>query len=137
MKIIASGLVMLLVLNAYGLPVPTDPGPDPGPAVAGNSLLADKAKAEVQRRGAGEKSHVKVRLRDKTQLKGYISRIDTDSFQLREEKTGKELTIAYDSVENIHGRGLSTGAKVAIGIGVGAAIGVAVMLALVISFHGN
>ena len=133
MKTIASGLAMLLVLNTYGWAARKNTQQE----VAGKSLVTDKAKSEVQKRGTGERSRVKVKLRDKTELKGYISRIDSDSFQLSEEKTGKEITISYNSIENIRGRGMSTGAKVAIGVGVGAAIGVVVMLALIISFHGN
>ncbi len=39
-----------------------------------------KVKAEVQRRGIGEKSRVKVRLRNREEVKGYISKIEDASF---------------------------------------------------------
>src|SRR5213594_3708762 len=38
--------------------------------------LAIKVKADLQRRGVGEKSRVKVRRRNKAEVKGYISKIE-------------------------------------------------------------
>src|SRR5882672_4647349 len=75
---------------------------------------ASKAKAEVQRRGSGEKSRVKVSLRNKSEVKGYISHIDADSFQVTDKKNGQVTTVAYTDVDQVHGPGLSKGAKIAI-----------------------
>ena len=85
---------------------------------------ASKVKAQVQERGMGEKAKVKVTLRDKTELKGYISQIDADSFQVTDNKTGKVSTVSYDAVDQVRGRGLSRGAKIAIWVGVGAAVAI-------------
>ena len=87
-----------------------------------------KIKTQVQQRGTGEKATVKIALRDKTEVKGYISQIDADSFQVTDKKTGKVSTVSYDSVDRVRGGGLSRGAKIAIWIGVGA--GVAIGLGL-------
>ncbi|SRR5947208_2228785 len=77
-----------------------------------------KIKAEVQRRGIGEKSRVKVRLRNKTQVKGYISKIEDASFDVTDKNTGQATTIPYADVEKVQGSGLSKGAKIGIIAGV-------------------
>src|SRR5438128_1933861 len=77
-----------------------------------------KVKAEVQRRGIGEKSRVKVRLRNKTQVKGFISKIEDASFDVTDKNTGRATTIPYADVEKVQGSGLSKGAKIGIIAGV-------------------
>jgi len=84
---------------------------------------------EVQKRGIGAKSRVKVRLRNKAEVKGYISKIEDASFDVTDKNTGRATTIPYADVEKVQGSGLSKGAK--IGVIVGAAVvTVAVMIAV-------
>jgi hypothetical protein len=84
-----------------------------------------QAKAEIERRGAGEKSRIKVRLRDHSELKGYISRIDATSFELTDSKTLARQTIPYVDVDRVRGPGLSVGGKVAVGaVLAGALVGI-------------
>ena len=91
--------------------------------------LAAKVKTEVQKRGIGEKSRVKVRLRNKAEVKGYISKIEDASFDVTDKNTGRATTIPYADVEKVQGSGLSKGAK--IGVIVGAAVvTVAVVIAV-------
>ena len=47
---------------------------------------ADRVKAEVQKRGIGEKSRVKVRLRNKVEVRGYISKIEDASFDVSDTR---------------------------------------------------
>ena len=96
---------------------------------------SDKVKAEVQRRGVGEKSQVRVILRSKAQLKGHISKIENSSFDVTTKSTGQATTISYADVERIQGLGLSTGAKVGIAIGIAVAV-VVVALAVGLKSHG-
>ena len=93
---------------------------------------AMKVKFEVQKRGTGEHSRVKITLRDRTEVKGYISQIGPESFKLTDNKTGKVYSIAYQDVEKIRKPGLSTGPKIAIAAGVGA-IAVGVILASIVA----
>lgn len=79
---------------------------------------AAKAKNEVQKRGIGERSRVKVTLRNKTEVKGYISQIDADSFQVTDKKNGQSTTISYQDTMTVRTNGMSTVAKIAIGAGV-------------------
>jgi hypothetical protein len=121
MKTISVCLVTVLVLNTFALADPAEPRSDSQTTPASNSQPAEKIKMEIERRGIGEKSRVKVRLRDKTDVKGYISQIDATSFQVTGEKTGKTTTIAYDDAEKVGGRGISRNTKIVIFVGVGIA----------------
>jgi hypothetical protein len=89
---------------------------------------AAQAKSEVQKRGAGERSRVRVTLRNKTEVKGYISQIDAATFQVTDRKSGHVTTIAYQDITKIRGSGMSIGAKIAIGAGVVAGVVVAIAL---------
>lgn len=85
-----------------------------------------KARADVQRRAVGNQSTVKIVLRDKTEVKGHISQIDADSFQVTDKKSGRARTIAFADVEMVRGPGLSRAAKIAIGVGAaGILVGIA------------
>ena len=102
------------------------------PAIARETNLleseqAAKAKSEVQKRGIGERSRVKVTLRNKTEVKGYISQIDTNSFDVTDKKSGQSTTIPYEDAMKIRTNGMSIVAKVAIGAAVvaGTVIGMA------------
>ena len=85
-----------------------------------------KLKASVQKRGIGEKSRVKVSLRNKKEIKGYISKIEDASFDVTDKSTGQATTILYADVERVQGAGLSKGAK--IGIIAGAAVVIVVVV---------
>ena len=113
-------LVAVLVFNSVAVPQATQ---------TQRASPAAKVKTEVQKRGIGEKSRVKVRLRNKAEVKGYISKIEDASFDVIDKKTGRAITIPYADVERVQGVGLSKGAK--IGIIVGAAVvTVAVVIAV-------
>ena len=85
---------------------------------------AAKVKAEITRRGVGEKSKIRVKMRDKHQLTGRIIQIAEYSFQLRVEPTflddleptkGTVLRIPYAEVEKVRGA-RSRPANAAIGV---------------------
>ena len=84
--------------------------------------FAEKVKTNVQKIGTGEAARVKIKLRDKTKVAGYISAADDESFTVTDSKTGTATTIAYAQVKSVQGHNLSTGAKIAIGLGIAAAI---------------
>jgi hypothetical protein len=71
----------------------------------------DKIKAAVRKRGVGENARVVVKLRNERTLRGYISKVDEDSFVLANEKTRDLLTISYGEVVALNKPGLSKGAK--------------------------
>lgn len=96
--------------------------------------LIEKVKAQILHLGVGEASRVTVRLRNNAKMEGYISQTGEDSFEVTNKKTGGATTIAYDDVAQVKGKGLSTGAKIGIGIAIGAAV---TITALYIAFKKN
>ena len=84
--------------------------------------FAGKVKAAVLKLGTGEAARVRVTLRDKTRVEGYVSGAGEDSFAVTNFKTGATTTVAYPQVKGVQGNNLSTGAKIAIGVGIGAGV---------------
>lgn len=82
----------------------------------------EKIKTEVYRFGLGEKSKVIVKLKDGTQLKGYISQTIENSFDLTDAKTKQFTTIPYRDVAQIKEQGRSIRTKLAFDLGVAALI---------------
>ena len=83
---------------------------------------AEKIKANVLKLGTGESTRVKVKLRDKAKLEGFISDAGPENFTITDRKTGVATTVAYPQVKSVQGNNLSTGAKIAIGVGIAAGI---------------
>ena len=96
---------------------------------------ATHIKAEVEKRGTGEKSRVRVRFRNKPEVKGYISKIEDSSFDVTDKISGQATRISYADAEKVQGPGLSKGAKIGIIVGVGVAI-VVVVFAAEAKAHG-
>jgi hypothetical protein len=84
--------------------------------------FAEKVKANVLKLGTGESARIKIKLRDKTKLAGYVRAADDEGFTVIDSKTKISTTIAYADVKSVQGNNLSTGAKIAIGVGIAAAI---------------
>ncbi|HET8671474.1 MAG TPA: hypothetical protein VFM05_12850 [Candidatus Saccharimonadales bacterium] len=81
-----------------------------------------KVKAEVVKRLNKKEEHVKVRLRNGTEVRGYITQTSDNGFTLSDEKTKTGTDVAYADVQRIEGRGMSKTKKIAIAVGVGVAI---------------
>ncbi|MFL6207794.1 MAG: hypothetical protein ACJ74W_03025 [Pyrinomonadaceae bacterium] len=96
-----------------------------------------RVKAGILKLGTGEQARVKLRLRDKTKLAGYVSAADAESFIVVNPKTGVTTTVAYAQVKQIKGHNLSTGAKIAIGFGVLVGALLVTYLILNAKCHGN
>lgn len=111
MRTLSLLLVALLVFSSTGFAAQT-----------AGAAQAPNIKAQVQKRGAGEKSKVRVTLGNGTVVKGYISKIDESSFDVNASKTGQATSISYADVQKIQGPGLSTGVKVAIVVVVAVAV---------------
>ena len=89
-----------------------------------------KIKTKDADYGTGEKSKVKVELRNQTKIKGYISAIENDSFTVTDKKTGSTTKIDYAEVKNVNRNNLSTTAKIAI------ALGIAVPVTIILTLFG-
>jgi hypothetical protein len=119
-------LVALLVFNGLGVAQATQ---------TEEVFRTTKLRASVQKHGIGEKSRVKVRLRNKEEIRGYISKIEDASFVVTDKTTGQATTIFYVDVERVQGAGLSKGAKIGIIAAAAVAI-VAIVFAAEFKAHG-
>jgi len=90
--------------------------------------LAAKVRAGIMKLGTGPQARVRLRLRDKTKMEGYVGRAGDEGFVLVDAKTGAETEISYSQVKQVKGNNLSTGVTIAIAVGVLAAV---IILALV------
>ncbi len=101
----------------------------------------EKIKAKVRKVGTGEQSRVTVGLEDSKdpgkikELRGYVSKIDEDSFVVTNLKTKETTTVAYRNVAYVHGKGLPLVATV--GIVAGVAVGVLLVVYVVVYHAGN
>jgi hypothetical protein len=82
---------------------------------------AEKVRVQLAKLGTGPDARVKVELRDKTKLEGYISALGAESFVVT-DKAGAATTVAYPQVGKVKGNNLTTGEKIIIGVGIGVAI---------------
>jgi hypothetical protein len=89
---------------------------------------AEKVRTQLAKLGTGKGALVRLELRDKTKLEGYISEAGAESFVVT-DAAGKASTVAYPQVKRAQGNNLSTGAKIAIGVGIGAAVVLVILLA--------
>ena len=82
---------------------------------------AEKMRTQLAKLGTGKDARVRLQLRDKTKLEGYVSEAGAESFVVT-DSAGKTTKVAYPQVKKAQGHNLSTGAKVAIGIGIGVGV---------------
>jgi hypothetical protein len=77
-----------------------------------------KIKLTLTQRGIGKS--VKVKELDGTTVTGVLTGIHDDSLEVAPGKTAQSITIQYAQVTSVHNDGMSTGAKVGIGVLIGA-----------------
>jgi len=73
----------------------------PTMATAQSNTDTEKTRVKVQTLSASRNQQVEVKFRDKTKLKGQITKVEPVSFTLRDEKTGTSQNIAYSEVDSI------------------------------------
>jgi hypothetical protein len=93
---------------------------------------AEKVRTQLIKLGTGADARIKLELRDKTKLEGYISEAGPESFVVV-NKAGAATTVAYPQVAKAKGNNLSTGAKIGIGIGIGAGVTLLIILLIAAS----
>jgi hypothetical protein len=118
-------LVAVMAQAASAAPAPV------GRQADKEARLTEKVRARILKLGTGPKARVRLELRDKTKLKGYVTEAGADSFTVADAKTGKTTSVEYGQVAEVKGHGMSVGKKLAIATGV--TVGVLGVLAIVIA----
>jgi len=115
LKRICSVMLSALLLQAAAIPA------FGATSAEKDAKRAEKVRTQLVKLGTGKDARVRVQLRDKTKLEGYLSATDADTFTVT-DGAGKSTTVPYPQVKKAQGNNLSTGAKIAIGAGIGAGI---------------
>jgi hypothetical protein len=82
---------------------------------------AEKVRTKLAKLGTGSDARIKLELRDKTKLEGFVKEAGADTFAVT-DRAGATTTVVYSQVKKAQGHNLSTGAKIAIGIGIGVGV---------------
>lgn len=131
MKVIASCLIVVLLFTSSGWSQTAAGGNQSGASPAESQHTA-KIKAAVQKTGAGQA--VRVTLREPSgEVKGFVSAIRDDGFDVTRAKTGEVVAVAYSNVEKVRGPGMSKGTKTAIGVTIAALAILGIVIAVVVS----
>ena len=121
MKLFSLMLVSLLVCEGASFAGQAIPATESSQVRTKETPQPAKIKANVERRGIGERSRVRVKLLNGAEVKGYISKIEEASFTVTDRKTNRTTNIPYADVQKVRGPGWSktgTIALVAVGAGV-------------------
>ena len=118
--IMLSGLLLLTALGFQGA----------GAQSLGDQQATEKLRTKVLKIGVGMNARVQVKLRDNTQLNGYISDAGQDSFTVVEKQTGSSKTISYADTLSVKKAGNGVSGKTWMILGA-AVVGAAVTWAIV------
>ncbi len=80
------------------------------------SEFAEKVKTEISKLGTGQDAKIKVKLKDGTKIKGYVSEISESQFTVINAKTGQATQVPYPQVKQVKGNNLSGGVVIAIAV---------------------
>jgi hypothetical protein len=114
-KKLCSVVLSALLLQAAAIPALAAASPEK------EAKRAEKVRTQLARLGTGADARIKLVLRDKTRLEGFVSEAGADTFAVT-DGAGKTTTVGYGQVSKARGHNLGTGAKVAIGIGIGVGV---------------
>jgi hypothetical protein len=114
-KKVCSLVLSALLLQAAAVPAFA------APSAEKEAKRAEKVRTQLVKLGTGADARIKVELRDKTKLEGFVSEAGADTFAVT-DRAGKTTTVGYGQISKVRGHNLSTGAKIGIGVGVGVAV---------------
>ncbi|HEX7314100.1 MAG TPA: hypothetical protein VF297_09260 [Pyrinomonadaceae bacterium] len=114
-KKLCSVVLSALLLQAAAIPAFA------APSAEKEAKRAEKVRTQLAKLGTGSDARIKLILRDKTKLEGFVSEAGASTFAVT-DGAGKTTTVEYGQVSKARGNNLSTGAKIAIGIGIGAGV---------------
>ena len=94
----------LLLLSAFGFQ-------GAGAQSLVDQQATEKIRTKVLKMGVGTNARVAIKLRDNTQLNGYISDADQDSFTVVERGTGSSKTVSYADTQSVKKAGSGVSAR--------------------------
>ena len=94
----------LLLLSAFGFQ-------GAGAQSLVDQQATEKIRTKVLKMGVCTNARVAIKLRDNTQLNGYISDADQDSFTVVERGTGSSKTVSYADTQSVKKAGSGVSAR--------------------------
>lgn len=126
LKKICSAILATLLLQAAAAPAFAKTNAER------DARRAEKVRTQLSKLGTGKDARIRVELRDRTKLEGYVSAADADTFSVTDGE-GNTTHVPYQQLKKAQGNNLSTGAKIAIGVGIAAAI--VIVIAVIAATH--
>lgn len=83
-----------------------------------NGDKSEKIKAGIAKLGIGPEAKVKVTLKDKSNLEGYVVSSNDEQFVVMDSASNQAVPVSYPQVKKVKGNNLNTGVKIAIGVGI-------------------
>src|SRR5688572_33162285 len=120
---VACALSILLV-NLLNLPTAVAK-----PSRSKEERQLEKLKAGIIKLGTGPDARIKVKLRDKTEISGYIGEAGDESFVVVDAETGNSTTVSYPQVAQAKGNNLTSKQKLAITLIAVGAIAILMLIA--------
>lgn len=111
---ILSAIVMIAVVGTGAIV--------PAAVSRGGDDNHEKVRDEIRKLGTGPHAQVKLELRDKTKVEGYVSEANDTDFIVVNPKSGTSTTVSYPQVRKARGNNLSGGVKIALTVAVIAAV---------------
>ncbi|MBA2340602.1 MAG: hypothetical protein H0V88_09415 [Pyrinomonadaceae bacterium] len=82
------------------------------------AMTVETVKQRIGKIGVGDQARVTIKLRNGTEVKGYIYRVEDDNFIVADLKSGAHTTISYSDVAEVKRKKRHTTLK-AVGITIG------------------
>lgn len=86
----------------------------------------EKARANILKLGVGQTARVQIKLRDKTQVRGFVSQAGQDEFTVTDPKSGMTQKLSYTDVVEVRKPGMSPSTRTWLILGGAAAAAVVV-----------
>jgi hypothetical protein len=109
--IMLSGLLLLSAFGFQGANAMT----------LGDQQATEKIRTKVLKMGVGVNARVQVKLIDNSQLNGYITAADQDSFTVVQRGTGSSKTVSYADTQSVKKAGSGVSARTLLILGAVAA----------------
>src|SRR5689334_15487787 len=107
--------VLVLGFALFAMPLRPVVGQSPSGQPSKLDIEIAKIKAAINKRVTDDKTHVNLRLRDGSEVKGRLNQAGDDGFSFTKDKSGQPVSLSYTDVQKVNGRGgLGTGAKIGI-----------------------
>ncbi len=103
-----SSLTLIVLLMQMFFALPTFAGTK-------EEKFTEKVKTGIAKLGTGPEAKIKVKLKDGTKIKGYVTEVSENQFVVMNLKTGQTIPIAYPEVSQAKGNNLSKGVIITIG----------------------